>query len=129
MKKPRKSPTSNWKGRERQVARYFGAERNRLSGSSGLTHESSSDSTHPEFFIETKVRQGHYARELWDKCKSLCKGKDKGKLPIVALVSKSKPGFLICVHSDDFFEVACKFILARDGKTHEIEEDSGGEPE
>lgn len=101
---------STWKKRESQVASFFGARRNRLSGSSGRDDESASDSTHEKFFIETKLRVSHYARELWDSCKEKCKGKDAGKVPVVVLASKNKPGFMVCVHSSDLEHFAKEYL-------------------
>jgi len=50
--------TKTWKTTERRAARFFGAERNRLSGSSGRPDISKSDSTHYALFIEAKRRKG-----------------------------------------------------------------------
>ena len=48
-----------WKADERKVARMFGAERNRLSGSSGRDCDSCSDSNHARLYIEAKRKKRH----------------------------------------------------------------------
>jgi len=50
----------SWKQFERRVARDHGAERNRLSGSSGCADQSTSDSTSTVFYVEAK-----YKRDGW----------------------------------------------------------------
>jgi hypothetical protein len=93
---------STWKKRERSNARFFGAERNSLSGSNSKV--SASDSTHKTLFIESKLREKHSVIQLWDKTKVLA---DKeNKTPVVCLCEKGRPGFWILTHSDDFEKVA-----------------------
>ena len=57
---------STWKSRERQAAALFGANRQRCSGSSGLAHESRSDSTHPRLFLENKLRASSPVHRLFE---------------------------------------------------------------
>jgi hypothetical protein len=97
-------PTKTWKAAERKVAASFGTLRQRLSGSSGRDDESRSDTKHPRLFIEVKYRAVHTTRTLFDATKALA-DKER-KLPVVALVDKGRPGFLLCVHSDDLEEFA-----------------------
>ena len=97
-------PTKTWKNHERKVAAFFGALRQRLSGSSGRPDETASDTTHPRLFIEVKYRAVHTVRTLFDSTRALAI--KEGKAPVVALVDRGKPGFLLCVHSDDLLEVA-----------------------
>jgi len=89
--------SKNWKNIERKVARFFGAERNPLSGGNGK--HTRSDSLHDELFIETKYRVSHSAVTLWKKTKEMAK-KEK-KIPVVCLAEKNQNGFWILCHSDD----------------------------
>lgn len=86
-----------WKQFERRVARFFGTERNALSG--GNSKLTRSDSLHPSLFIEAKQRKRFAAIRLWDATKRL--GNRERKTPIVCLSEKGRPGFWILIHSDD----------------------------
>ena len=101
---------NTWKNAERRVAALFGSLRNRLSGSSGRKDESESDTKHPRLFIEVKYREKHAVRTLFDE--TAAKAKGEGKTPVVALVDKGKPGFLLCVHCDDLGEVYGQYVAA-----------------
>ena len=91
---------NTWKQGERRVAKFFGTKRVPLSGSnSGHT---ASDTMHHRLFIEVKHRARHAIRTLYDKTKALAKKEDK--IPMVCLIDKNRPGFLICIHSDDWDE-------------------------
>lgn len=104
---------NTWKAAERRVADYFGTVRQRLSGSSGREDESASDSKHPHLFIECKYRESHSVRSLFDATAKLAK--KEMKTPVVVLVDKGKPGFLVCVHCDHLEEVAG---LVKSGSIH-----------
>ncbi len=97
-------PTKTWKNVERKVALFFGALRNRLSGSSGREDITASDSTHPRLFIETKYRKSTTTRGIYDKAAKLAA--KENKIPVVCLVDYSRPGFLLCLHCDHLAEVA-----------------------
>jgi hypothetical protein len=86
-----------WKAFERRVARFFGTERNALSG--GNSKLTRSDSLHPKLFIECKQRKRFAAVRLWDDTKRLAH--HENKTPVVCLSEKGRPGFWILVHSDD----------------------------
>lgn len=86
-----------WKALERRVARFFGAERNALSG--GNSKITRSDTLHPDLFIECKQRKRFAAVSLWDDTKRLAS--QENKTPVVCLSEKGRPGFWILVHSDD----------------------------
>ncbi len=98
-----------WKASERRVAAMFGSVRNRLSGSSGRADESASDSKHPTLFIEVKYREKHTVRTLYDATSALAK--KEGKIPVVVLVDKGRPGFLLCLHVDHLTEIASELVL------------------
>ena len=95
---------NTWKAAERRVATLFGTLRQRLSGSSGRADETAADTKHPRLFIEVKYRDSHAVRGLYDKTAKLAK--KEGKLPLVALVDKGKPGFIICLHVDHLPAIA-----------------------
>lgn len=86
-----------WKQFERRVARYFGVERNALSG--GNSKITRSDTLHPDLFIECKQRKRFAAIRLWDETKHLADR--EAKTPVVCLSEKNRPGFWILIHSDD----------------------------
>jgi hypothetical protein len=98
-------PTRTWKSRERQIARDFGGERQRLSGSSGRPGDSCSDSTHEKLYIEAKHSKKPWAAaNLYrDTAK---KAKAEGKIPMVALTEHGRPGYLLVVHSSDLLAIA-----------------------
>jgi len=100
-----------WKAVERRVARFFGAERNPLSG--GNAGHSRSDSLHDILFIETKHRKKHSAVTLFYDTKKLARKEDK--IPVVVLVEKGKKGFFIMTHSDDLLAVANQRFIAVKG--------------
>lgn len=94
--------SKTWKNVERRIARFFGAERNPLSG--GNAGHSRSDSLHELLFIEAKHRVSHSAVQLWRKTKELAAKEDK--IPVVCLAEKNKTGFWVVCHSDDLQAVA-----------------------
>lgn len=97
---------NTWKSRERQVAEFFGTKRTPLSGgSSGHTR---SDTLHGELFIEQKLRSKHSVVTLWDETKRLAS--KEGKIPVVTLAEKGRPGFWVLIHSSDFERVANKIL-------------------
>ena len=101
-------PTKTWKNRERQIASFFGVERTPLSGSN--SKHSSSDTLHPDLFIEQKHRKYHAVVSLWEKTKQLAQ--KENKRPIITLTHHNTKGFWIVIHSDDFDKV--KEIIYRD---------------
>lgn len=90
---------STWKRRERDAARLFGAERQPLSGSAGRADRSRSDSTHGRLFIETKLRASSSVRTLWDETRR--RARLEGKVPVLVLYAKGKPGGLVVCHEFD----------------------------
>ena len=102
-------PDHAWKKRERQLADFFGARRNRLSGSSGRDCDTRSDSIHPTLYIELK--HGDLARFLNAEMRQALKvgrqnAKAEGKRLVMAMSEKHHPGFWLLVHTDDFVCVA-----------------------
>ncbi len=101
-----------WKRAEGRVAALFGARRQPLSGGSGRADLTRSDSTHPRLFVECKYRERHAARTLYDATKALAR--QEGKVPVLALIDKGRPGFLLCIHSDDLPAVAAAVVASLD---------------
>lgn len=100
-------PDKAWKAFERRFSRYFGGYRNPLSGRNSRAAEC--DTVHPHLTIEGKQRAKHSAVTLWDKTNALAA--KEGKLPVVVLGEKNRPGFWILVHSDDL----CAVVAAHKG--------------
>lgn len=101
---------SNWKGRERMIARFFMGEgdgrRTPLSGgNSGITR---SDTLCRELFVEQKQRVTHSVVSLWRKTKELAMREKK--IPVVSLSEKNKKGFWLVIHTDDLLKI-CKVLI------------------
>ena len=95
-----------WKQFERQVAKFFGAKRNPLSGRN--SKHSASDSLHQFLFIECKYRKNMVYKAEIEKAKDLAK--KEGKIPVLCVKEKGLRGFYIITHSTDFKEVALEHI-------------------
>lgn len=106
-----KTSKSTWKQRERQAAALFGARRQRCSGSSGRDDCSRSDSTHDRLFLETKLRQSHAAVALFDQTRDLARR--EGRVPVVALAVKGRPGVVLVLAPEDLAAVAGEYALAQ----------------
>ena len=102
-----------WKKAEGRVAALFGARRQPLSGSSGRDDTTRSDTTHPRLFVEVKYRERHAVRTWFDAIKDLARR--EGKTPVLALIDKGRPGFLLCNHSDDLSIVVAELCAANIG--------------
>jgi hypothetical protein len=94
---------STWKRFESASAARFHARRNVLSGSAGRADRDPSDSTHERLHIEAKYRAKHAVFGTWDRAKKAARN---GKIPVVCLKEKNRPGFLVCVHINDLAAVA-----------------------
>lgn len=100
-----------WKQAERRIAKFFGAERNSLSG--GNSKMTRSDSTHDKLFIETKLdRQRSALHTLFSDTAK--KAKLEEKLPVVVTQKARTKSTLITVHKDDL-ERFCKLFLRSKG--------------
>lgn len=94
-------PDAAWKQRERDVAKFFHGQRNPLSGQASL--HTRGDVIHDDLFIEIKLRKKHTAITLWDETKVMAN--KEGKIPVVCLSEKNRPGFWILTHSTDFTRI------------------------
>ena len=102
-------PDKCWKVFERRVARFFGfQDRNPLSGRN--SKHTASDTLHDTLFIECKQRQKYAIVRLWDEAKALAT--KEGKIPMVAVPKKGRPGFWVMAHSADLTAVANQRIIA-----------------
>lgn len=106
---------STWKKAEARIAAFFGARRAVLSGNrSGRDDREPSDSTHPRLHIEAKLREKHSVYRVWDAAVRAERRVRVVRTPVVVLQEKKRPGFLVCVHSDDFGLVAGEWLAAQD---------------
>jgi len=102
-----------WQLAESRIAAFFGCRRAVFSGSAGRPDQlTQSDSTHERLFVESKYRETHAARTLHDATRELAR--KESKVPVVCLVDKGRPGWLICVHSDDFERVVAEWAAGLD---------------
>ena len=93
---------SNWKGRERQIAAYFGCHR--VPGSGAYPNTTSADCDHLDLYIECKQRKKWSIITLWDAVRH--KARDETKIPVLAITEKGRPGFWILCHSGDLQGIA-----------------------
>jgi hypothetical protein len=101
--------SKQWKNVERKIAKFFGAERNPLSGI-GSKH-TGSDTLHPELFIEAKYREKlpKSLTIIYEGAKR--EARKEKKIPILCQAERNKSGFYITCHSsyfDDFINVYLK---------------------
>jgi len=102
-------PPSTWKNIERKIARFWGAERNPLSGSN--SRQSSSDSLHKILYIETKYKKRHTILTLYRETE--VKAKKEGKIPIICIAEKGKKGFWALIKDTDIERVITEKELIR----------------
>jgi len=95
--------TSNWKGRERKVAKYFGGDRTPLSG--GNSKHTRGDVIHPQLYVECKHRKRQAVVSLWRDANEKAKQED-GKIPVCCVSEKGMHGFLLVIHCNDLQAVA-----------------------
>jgi hypothetical protein len=102
-------PEKPWKVKERQAAKFFGSERNPLSGRSGK--HSASDSLHPDLFIEHKHSVNHAVVNTWKKAKILADAENK--FAVVTLSVQGEKGLWICCKASDLTAIAHQREKAR----------------
>jgi len=101
-----------WKAFERVTAGFFGAVRVPLSGSNSR-HGTSSDSLHPEIYMEAKRDKKYLGKTLLGLLHdTVMKAKKEKKHPVVCLKEYGKRGFWIIVHSDHIVPVAIECAMA-----------------
>ena len=92
---------STWKRFERQVARDQGTHRTPLSGS--CSRHTGADTLHARIYSEAKYRKKWALWTLYEAVKE--QAAKESKIPALFLKEKGRPGYLICVHSDDWFKL------------------------
>src|SRR6516162_7045802 len=108
-------PDTTAKARERDSAAFWGTRR-AANNSSGRPDFDGSDSTHERIHIETKLRKTQL-RSLWEKAKAKAMKFRIRKTPVLMVAQKNCPGFLICVHSDDFRHAVKEWLVCQDDST------------
>jgi hypothetical protein len=112
-----------WQKFEGRAAEFFKSRRNVLSGSANREDRDGSDSTHERLHLEAKLAVRHSVFRIWDKARAAA-GKVakrlgiKAKTPLVVLQEKNRPGFMLCVHSDDFPDVVIAWLASLDPQQH-----------
>ncbi|OPL18741.1 MAG: hypothetical protein AVO35_13270 [Candidatus Aegiribacteria sp. MLS_C] len=96
-----------WKQFERRVSEFFGGRRNPLSGGNGK--HTRADVIHPTLFVECKQRKAHSVLRTWDEAADQAKA--EGKIPVVALSEKGRPGFWILCKQTDFLAIALEMSV------------------
>ncbi len=105
--------------RERTAAAIFGCERSVVNGTAARADADGSDTTHQRLHIEVKNLAKLAVWTMFDKTRAVAhkacrKAKAYGRKPIVLMLSQNgKPGFLICVHSDEFEAVVEEWCVAQ----------------
>lgn len=108
---------SGWQQRERDAAAFFGAKRSVVNSTASRLDADGSDTDHEFLFIEIKNLASQYVWSLWDKTRAIAwkaakKAKAFGRKPIVLMLSQNeKPGFMVCVHSDEFVAVVEEWLI------------------
>jgi len=99
-----------WQKREQHAATLVGAQRQPGSGSAGREDQTSSDSTHPRLYLESKVRARSATWALWKAAAK--KAAKERKTPVLVLYEKGKHGGLWIVHENDLLLLADEIIEA-----------------
>jgi hypothetical protein len=105
-------PSKTWKNRERDSCKFFGTERNPLSGGNGK--HTRSDSLHEFLFIEHKHKKVNAMIKLFLETEKLAKEEDK--IPVVTLSQHGVRGFFVMVRAENLQEVAACRSRARRGE-------------
>ena len=90
---------TNWKRFERTVAKFFGVTRK-----GPMQERDANDIRHPHMHVQCKHSKRHAVINIWDKAKA--KTVNNGKIPVVALGVKGRPGFWLLCHSSDLTAIA-----------------------
>jgi hypothetical protein len=106
---------STWKRRERDAARFFGAERQPLSGSGGGRRAP----IRPTTGSTSNARCGRRPPSGTSGSKPRDRARKERKTPVLTLFDKGKPGALIVVHQDDLAAVAVELAAQSPSDAHE----------
>lgn len=88
---------------ERRIATFFGAKRTPLSGSAS-GHNTSSDSLHPDLYIESKWRTRIAILDLFPEVRKHANMEDK--IPIMAVKSKKLKDDYLVIRLKDFDKIS-----------------------
>ena len=88
-----------WQKFEQRVAEWFGGRR-----TGPMQETDANDINHPQIHCQCKHSKKHAVIGVWDKAKA--KTLNNGKIPVVALGVKGRPGFWLLVHSGDLMAIA-----------------------
>lgn len=102
-------PEPAWKVFERRVAEFFGSTRTPLSGGNGKVTRS--DTFHPSFFLDAKLREGFVHHTILSDIKG--KAKKEDKIPVLCTQKKRSPSFVVSLDKDDLTEFAITFLKSK----------------
>jgi len=88
-----------WKAFERRVAYFFGCKR-----TGPMQAKDENDLNHPHIHCQCKHSKRHAIIGVWDAAKK--QTEKSGKIPVVALGVRGRPGFWLLVHSSDLVAVS-----------------------
>ena len=100
-----------WKLAEQRLAELFGTIRRPLSGMNSRSG-GSDDGMHETLYLENKLRERHAVWTLFREVKQ--QAKKEGKVPVIGLQEKHKPGVLLVIHSDDLPDVLKAYAKAKE---------------
>lgn len=100
---------STWKKGESRAAKLFGAERNSLSGRNSKL--SSSDSTHPRLYLESKHSKRSALWTLYLRTRKLAR--KEGKIPVLITRQTGCRGCLITLHQDHLWDMLREYANAQ----------------
>lgn len=101
---------SNWKGRERKAAKFWGGKRTPLSG--GNSGHTRADVIHDLLFIECKHDMKYKSLiKLYNQTKELAT--NENKIPVLQMSIKGFRGTLIVCHESDLTAVANQRTIAK----------------
>ena len=98
---------------ERRVAAFWGCKRSANNSSPHRDDYDGSDTDHPRLAIEAKLRKTNL-RSLWEAVKRRAMKFRIRKTPVLCVAQKNCPGFLICIHSDDFRHAVKEWLVCQD---------------
>ena len=113
-----------WQRSEARAAADFGSLRNPGSGSQNRSDKTRSDSVHQKLYLECKASARHAVVTLWDDAAQ--KAKKEGKVPVVCLQVKNRPGRWYLIKDTDLQTVAAEQRAAKDNVNLGVIDDEVG---
>ncbi len=94
-------PDKAWKAFERRIAKSLGTDRTPLSG--GASRHTTSDTLHPDLYVECKQRKRSYT---WGQFATVrYRARKEEKVPVLALHVTNSPKDLAVIDWDFFLEL------------------------